>query len=50
MKSMTLEDAIKRGFNSRKITQIAREELGEDAVTRRNLQRRISEAERKVKG
>ena len=49
MKPMTTEDAIRRGLNSRKIAQIAKNQFSENAVTLRRLNGRISEAERKVK-
>lgn len=49
MKPTTTEDAIRRGLNSRKMMQIAKNEFGENAVTLRRLNGRISEAERKVK-
>ncbi|MBO5478958.1 MAG: hypothetical protein J6A04_04555 [Clostridia bacterium] len=38
-KEMTLEDAISRGYNSRKVMQMAREELGVSATRRRTLSR-----------
>lgn len=51
MKTMTVEDAMKEGLNTRKMREIARNELADDGVvTRRRLEARISEAERKVKG
>lgn len=50
MKTMTVEDAMKEGINTRKVREIAKNELADGVVTRRRLEARISEAERKVKG
>lgn len=49
MKTMTVEDAIREGLNIRRVTQIAENELADGVVTRRRVEDRISEAERKVK-
>ena len=47
MKKNSVEEAIKRGYNSKKVTQIAKEELG-DNTSRRRIVKRVEEAKRNI--
>lgn len=47
-KTISTEDAIKKGLHSKKVMQIAKKELG-DNVSRRRLNAYIGEAESKAK-
>lgn len=46
-KAKTVEEAMKNGYNSKKITQMVKEELGPNA-TKRRVVRRIEEARQAV--
>lgn len=47
-KVLTLEEAIRKGYNHRKVEELAKEELGSSSVTRRKLVQRVEQARRNL--
>ena len=46
-RKMTVEDAIKRGYNKKKVVELIREE-SEDSFTRRHVNARLEKAQRTI--